>query len=110
MSTDADALFCTHQTRGAGGELLQGRACSRCSLETGGIGAAAFEIVRMVEVGEARGAYLVLFLYLLLAQLSLCFLRWPFPLLQMSESIFGPLCRVISETSDFGRSQRLFLM
>ncbi|CAM9180685.1 unnamed protein product, partial [Laminaria digitata] len=37
-----------------GDELLEGRGCSRCSGETGGVGTAAFELVRMVDVRQDR--------------------------------------------------------
>ncbi|CAM9880927.1 unnamed protein product, partial [Laminaria digitata] len=43
------------KTGGPGKELLQGHGCSRCSRETGEVGAAAVELFQMVHVGEARG-------------------------------------------------------
>ena len=61
MFTDADFRFCTHQTSGQGKKLLQGHGCSRCSRETGEVGAAAVELFQMVDVREARGVCLLLF-------------------------------------------------
>ena len=54
--TDADALRCTHQAaRSEGDKLLEASGCSGCSSETGGIGAAAVELLRMVDVRKDRG-------------------------------------------------------
>lgn len=54
-SLTPDALCCTHQATRLGDQLLEDSGCGRCSPETGGIGAAAVELVRMVDVGKDRG-------------------------------------------------------
>lgn len=58
MFTHADAILKTHQVTHKDDKLLQGRVCSRCSGETGGVGAAAIELVRMVDVRQDRGIIL----------------------------------------------------
>lgn len=81
----------TRQTRGPGDKLLQGCTCSRCSPETGGVGAAAVELLRMVDVREARGMCLVLFVFLFSCWQSgfQCLLWWPSQLLHLSEYPLG---------------------
>lgn len=55
MFTDPDALCCTDQATRPGDKLLDDGGCVRCSPETGGVGAAAVELVRMVDVRRDRG-------------------------------------------------------
>lgn len=46
---------CAYQATRPGDKLLEDRGCRRCSPETGGMGAVAIELVRMVDIRNARG-------------------------------------------------------
>ena len=65
MLTGADALCRTHQATRPGDKLLlEDKGCGRCSREIGGMGAAAVELVRMVDVRKARGVPLTLLVFI----------------------------------------------
>ncbi|CAM9940111.1 unnamed protein product, partial [Laminaria digitata] len=50
-----DMLITSTAARQEGDRLLEASGCSGCSPETGGIGAAAVELLRMVDVRKDRG-------------------------------------------------------
>lgn len=55
--TDAGALVCTHQASRPGEKLLHHQGCSRCCRDTQDMGAAAVELLRMVDVRQDRGVF-----------------------------------------------------
>ncbi|CAN0431719.1 unnamed protein product, partial [Laminaria digitata] len=50
-----DMLITSTAARSEGDKLLEASGCSGCSSKTGGIGAAAVELLRMVDVRTDRG-------------------------------------------------------
>ncbi|CAN0003349.1 unnamed protein product, partial [Ectocarpus fasciculatus] len=52
-----DAMALANKATGAGDTFLERGACPRCSPETRGLGAAAIDLVRMVDIRLDRGMH-----------------------------------------------------